>query len=221
MDILLFSDFWSPVKVSASVIIIASAIAFVSALLVAWFMKVHSFPGKNLLNTIFLLPLVLPPSVVGFGLLVLLGRNSWAGQIIEWVFGQPLVFTEGAAVIAAAVVAFPLMYMTFKTGFSAIDYQYEEAVRSMGSTEKQIFWHVTLPLAKGPLITGFVLGFARGIGEFGVTLMFAGNIPEKTQTMPTAIYTAVESGDMAPASIWVLVMVLFSLLLLTIAYWKK
>lgn len=218
MDIWMKSEFWSPIKISAQVTILASVIAFVLALFTAWVMKGRSFPGKHILDTVFLLPLVLPPSVVGFGLLVLLGRDSWIGRMIEWFFQQPLVFTKGAAVVAAAVVAYPLMYMTFKTGFAAIEHRYEDAARTMGSTEGHIFWNVTLPLARRSLVTGYVLGFARGIGEFGATLMFAGNIPGKTQTMPTAIYIAVESGETVLASYWVVMMILFSFFLLTIAY---
>ena len=150
-----------------------------------------------------MLPLVLPPTVVGFGLLVLLGRNGPVGRWIEWLFHQPVIFTWWAAVVAAAVVAFPLMYQTFKAGFESVDRDLEDAARAMGAGEGQVFRHVTLPLSWRFLLTGTVLGFARGLGEFGATLMVAGNIPGETQTVPTAIYIAVETGRMDLAAYWV------------------
>lgn len=215
------SEFWSPILISFQVTLIASILAFILALAAVWMMKLHSFKGKYLVETFFLLPLVLPPSVVGFGLLVLFGRNSLLGQGIEWLFQQPLIFTKGAAVLAAVVVAFPLVYMTIKTGFQSIDHEYEDAARSMGANEWNVFTYVTIPLSWHSLVTGFILGFARGIGEFGATLMFAGNIPGKTQTIPTAIYVAVESGNMTMAYYWVISIVAFSFFLLFFAYRMK
>lgn len=207
-------QFWSPIMISLQVTIIASIIAFIFAVSAAWLMKKRSFRGKSLIETMFLLPLVLPPSVVGFGLLVLLGQNSWIGLFIETIFEQSLVFTKGAAVVSAFVVAFPLIYMTLKSGFEQIDHEFEDAARSMGAGEVQVFWYVTLPMAWRSLITGYVLGFARSIGEFGATLMFAGNIPGKTQTLPTAIYLAVEAGNKTQAYYWVITIVIFSFFLL-------
>lgn len=215
------SDFWSPIIISLQVTVIASITAFVIALFTAWLMKGKSFRGKSFVETLFLLPLVLPPSVVGFGLLVLLGRNSLAGQFIEWLFHQPLVFTKGAAVTAAVVVSFPLVYLTLKTGFDSIDREYEDVARVLGASEWKVLWYVLIPLAWRSLLTSYVLGFARGIGEFGATLMFAGNIPGRTQTVPTAIYLAVESGNMTYAYLWVLTVVLISFVLLMLAYQTK
>ncbi|GAA0324682.1 molybdate ABC transporter permease subunit [Bacillus carboniphilus] len=214
-------DFWSPIIVSLQVTLVASIVAFILALFASWMMRIYRFRSKSIVETIILLPLVLPPSVVGFGLLVLFGRNSWVGRGFEWLFHQPIIFTKGAAVLAAVVVAFPLIYMSIKTGFDSIDSEYEDAARSMGANEWSVFKFVSIPLAWRSLLTGYILGFARGIGEFGATLMFAGNIPGKTQTIPTAIYVAVESGNMTHAYYWVLTIVLFSFLLLFCSFRMK
>ncbi|QKG85091.1 molybdate ABC transporter permease subunit [Kroppenstedtia pulmonis] len=211
-------DFWSPVRLSLEVALVASVWVFILALVAAGWMRGRRFPGKNILETLWMLPLVLPPSVVGFGLLMLLGRNSWAGQALERLFGQPVVFSWWAAVIAAVVVAFPLVYQSVKTGLASVDPVLEEAARSMGAGELRVFWHVTLPLAWRSLITGYMLGFARALGEFGATLMFAGNIPGKTQTLPTAIYIAVETGDQRLATYWMVAIIWVSFVLLSVVY---
>jgi molybdate transport system permease protein len=214
MTVMSKSNFWTPVVLSLEVTVTASILAFILALLAAWMMKDRKFKGKTIVETCFLLPLVLPPSVVGFGLLVALGRRSIIGQAIEWLFNQPVVFTWWAAVIAATVVAFPLCYMTVKTGFDQIDRNLEDAARTMGASTWQLFIYVLCPLSWRTLLTGYILGFARAIGEFGATLMFAGNIPGQTQTIPTAIYIAVESGNMNLAYYWVALIVFFSFVLL-------
>ncbi len=202
--------FWSPVLISVEVTLAASVLTFILALAAALAMARFSFPGKVLVETLLILPLVLPPTVVGFGLLVLLGRNSWLGRMIEWLFQQPVIFTWWAAVIAATVVAFPLVYQTLKSGIESVDRDLEDVARTEGASEWQVYRYVTLPLAWRFLLSGYLFGFARGIGEFGATLMFAGNIPGKTETIPTAIYLAVESGDMERATYWVLTIVAMS-----------
>lgn len=212
-------DFWSPIRLSLEVTAVSSVLVFLLALIMASWMKGRNFPGKPLLETLWMLPLVLPPSVVGFGLLMIFGRHSWPGQVIEWVFDQPLVFTWWAAVIAATVVAFPLSYQTIKTGLESIDPELEDAARSMGAKEIQVMWFVTIPLSWRSLATGYMLGFARALGEFGATLMFAGNIPGKTQTLPTAIYMASESGNIPLATSWVIAIVLVSFGLLSLVHW--
>ncbi|MNN14151.1 Molybdenum transport system permease protein ModB [compost metagenome] len=161
-----------------------------------------------------MLPLVLPPTVVGFLLLVIFGRRSWVGQVFEMLFNMPIVFTWGAAVIAAAVVAFPLAYQTIKTGFTSIDRDLLAVGRSMGASEFQLLRFVSLPLARRSLMTAFILAFTRSLGEFGATLMLAGNIPGRTQTLPTAIYIAVDSNDLNLAWLWAGLMVLMSFVLL-------
>ncbi|PRX40338.1 molybdate transport system permease protein [Planifilum fimeticola] len=215
------TDFWNPILLSFKVNVTASLIAFAAATAFAWWLKDRSFPGKTILETLLMLPLVLPPTVVGFGLLVLLGRNGPVGRFVEWLLHQPVIFTWWAAVVAAAVVAFPLMYQTFKAGFESVDRDLEDAARAMGAGEGQVFRHVTLPLSWRFLLTGTVLGFARGIGEFGATLMVAGNIPGETQTVPTAIYIAVETGRMDLAASWVMAVVFLSFLLLGIVQRMK
>lgn len=167
-----------------------------------------------MVETFLILPLVLPPTVIGFLLLVLLGRNSWIGRLAEWLFAQPLIFSWGAAVIAAVVVSFPLVYQSMRVGFDSVDRELEEAARSQGAGEWQVFRWITLPLVSRSAIAAFILAFARGLGEFGATWMVAGNIPGKTQTLPTAIYVAVSNGDHGLAWIWTAVIILFSWLLL-------
>ncbi|OPA81188.1 molybdenum ABC transporter permease subunit [Paenibacillus selenitireducens] len=210
-------EFFDPILLSLKVSLIASILVFIVAVLIARFMSRASFRGKTLLETLFMLPLVLPPTVVGFILLVIFGRKSWVGRSIEWLFGQPLVFTWYAAVIASVIVSFPLIYQTVKVGFQSIDRAIEDAGRSYGANEWQVFRWITLPLAFPSLISGFILGFARGLGEFGATLMLAGNIPGKTQTLPTAIYLAVDSGNNVLAWLWSICIILISFLMLMVA----
>lgn len=209
-------SFMSPIWISAQVILVASILSFIAALLIAWWMHGRTFKGRTAVETLLMLPLVLPPTVIGFGLLVLLGRQSWVGKAFEWLFAQPLVFSYWAAVIAAATVAFPLIYQTLKNAFEGVDVELVEAARQMGGKEGQVFIHVLLPLSWRSLLTGYMLGFARGLGEFGATIMFAGNIPGRTQTMPTAIYAAVQSGNTTYAYYWVAALIVFSFILLSV-----
>ncbi|KOY13939.1 molybdate ABC transporter permease subunit [Paenibacillus xylanivorans] len=209
--------FWPPVRLSLQVALLSSVIAAVAGIAVAWKMSRKSFPGKIFLETAFMLPLVLPPTVVGFILLVLLGRKSLLGRWIEAIFSAPVIFSWWAALIASVVVAFPLVYQTMKSGFSGIDRDLEDAGRSIGANEWQVFRYISLPLAGRALMTAFILGFARALGEFGATLMIAGNIPGKTQTVPTAIYVAVDSGNQTMAWVWTgsIIIISFIMLLLT------
>jgi len=208
-------EFVSPVLLSLKVAAVSSVIVLLIGGLAARAMSRRSFRGKTLLETAILLPLVLPPTVVGFILLVLLGKKSWIGYLMESLFSQSIIFTWGAAVIASIVVAFPLVYQTMKTGFSLIDKSVEDAGRSDGANERQVLWYITLPMAWRAVTSAFILGFARGLGEFGATLMIAGNIPGKTQTLPTAIYIAVESGNQTLAWYWsgAVILISFGLLL--------
>ncbi|CAH1201280.1 MULTISPECIES: molybdate ABC transporter permease subunit [unclassified Paenibacillus] len=206
--------FWPPVRLSLQVALLSSIVAAVLGIAVAWFMSRRSFRGKVLLETAFMLPLVLPPTVVGFLLLVLLGRKSLLGRWIEAIFSAPVIFTWWAAVIASVVVAFPLVYQTMKSGFAGIDRDLEDAGRSIGANEWQVFRYISLPLAGRALMTAFILGFARALGEFGATLMIAGNIPGKTQTVPTAIYVAVDSGNQPMAWAWTGAVIVISFLML-------
>jgi molybdate transport system permease protein len=207
-------DFWSPVKLSIEIAAVSSVIVILLGLLFAKLLAHRKFKGKIIVETIFLLPLVLPPTVIGFLLIIIFGRNSPAGQFIEFLFNQPLIFTWWAAVISAIVVSFPLMYQSAKAGFEAIDSDIEGAARVDGAGEIRVFYHVSIPLASRALMTGAILSFARALGEFGATLMFAGNIPGKTQTTSTAIYLAIDSGNMQTAYLWVACMVGLSFIML-------
>ncbi|WP_342041826.1 molybdate ABC transporter permease subunit [Bacillus sp. OTU2372] len=208
------TDFWSPVKLSIEVASVAGILVLILGLFFAKMMANTKFKGKAVVETIFLLPLVLPPSVVGFLLIVLFGRNSVVGQLIEWIFKQPLMFTWWAAVIASTVVAFPLMYQSAKSGFEGIDEDIENAARVDGANEYQLFLTISIPLSLKAIISGTILSFARALGEFGATLMFAGNIPGKTQTISTAIYIAMDSGNMDLAWLWVMCLVVISFFML-------
>lgn len=215
------SDFWSPVKLSIEIAAVSGVIVFILGLCLGKKMANRRFKGKVLLETLFLLPLVLPPTVVGFLLIVLFGRQSPVGQFIEWIFKQPIMFTWWAAVIASIVVAFPLMYQSAKTGFEEIDRDIEDAARVDGASEYKLFLFISIPLALKSIITGGILSFARSLGEFGATLMFAGNIPGKTQTTPTAIYIAIDSGNMQMAWLWVATMIGISFLMLVFVSFIK
>ena len=214
-------NFWSPVKLSLEVASVAGIFVLVFGLFFGRIMAGRRFKGRALVETVFLLPLVLPPSVVGFLLIVIFGKNSPVGQLIETVFKQPVMFTWWAAVIASTVVAFPLMYQSAKAGFEGIDEDIENAARVDGAGELKLFMVVSVPLALKGIISGAILSFARALGEFGATLMFAGNIPDKTQTIPTAIYVAIDSGNMGLAWLWVLSMIGISFFMLICVHLVK
>ncbi|QUG41499.1 molybdate ABC transporter permease subunit [Psychrobacillus sp. INOP01] len=225
MDLLLtnitLNEFFNPIWLSLKITIIASVIVIISGILVGRLLARNSFKGKSIVETVLLLPMVLSPTVVGFLLIVLFGRNSIFGQGIEWLFNQPIIFTWWAAVIASVVVAFPLMYQSAKSGFQAIDTTIEEAARVDGASEWKILYYLSIPLASKSIISGAILSFARALGEFGATLMFAGNIPGQTQTLPTAIYTAIDSGNMELAWLWVISIIFISFIMLMIIQRKE
>jgi molybdate transport system permease protein len=208
------NDFWTPIKLSLGIASISVIIVFFFGIIAARIISRKGFFGKTAVETILTLPLVLPPTVLGFLLIIIFGINSPVGRAIEEIFGSPIMFTWWAAVIASSVVAFPLMYQSAKTGFLSIDPGAEEAARVDGANEWKVFLHITLPLSARTLISGLILSFARALGEFGATLMFAGNLPGRTQTVPTAIYVAIESGNMESAWLWVIVMAGISFLML-------
>ncbi|MEC0238156.1 molybdate ABC transporter permease subunit [Paenibacillus kribbensis] len=212
-----WAEFWPPVQLSLQVASLSCVIVLVLGVLAARWIKRSHIRGKLVLETIFMLPLVLPPTVVGFLLLVILGRRSWLGQWIEWLFHASVIFSWWAAVLASIVVAFPLVYQTMKTAFDAVDRSLEDSARSAGAGEWQVFRYITLPLSYPSLLTAAILGFARSLGEFGATLMIAGNIPNKTQTVPTAIYVAVDAGNQTMAWAWTIAIVLVSFIMLLVA----
>ncbi|NQX69978.1 molybdate ABC transporter permease subunit [Paenibacillus alba] len=216
MNQVLWSDFIDPILLSLKVAVVSSIFVLLLGGCCAWWMSRKAFRGKIFLETSILLPLVLPPTVVGFILLIILGKRSWFGQAMTYLFDQSIIFTWGAAVIASIVVAFPLVYQTMKVGFASMDTKLEDAARSMGASEWQVLRYITIPLAWRSVAAAYILGFARGLGEFGATLMIAGNIPHKTQTLPTAIYLAVESGNQTLAWCWVATITIISFALLLI-----
>ncbi|WP_394233894.1 molybdate ABC transporter permease subunit [Niallia oryzisoli] len=225
MDLLLNRDFMqeflSPIWLSLKIASIAGVVVIMLGTLSGRLLARKSFKGKAMVETIFMLPMVLPPTVVGFFLIVIFGRNSLAGKAIEWLFKQPIIFTWWAAVIASIVVAFPLMYQSAKSGFQGVDPDIEDAARIDGANEWRIFLFISIPLASRALISGSILSFARALGEFGATLMFAGNIPGETQTIPTAIYIAIDSGNMQMAWLWVISIVLLSFIMLLVVRVKQ
>jgi len=202
-------DGWlPPVLLSLRIAVVATAVVFCLGTAAAWAMVKLRWPGKQVLDALFTLPLVVPPTVTGFVLLVLLGRKGPLGRLLG-LGGVEILFTWWAGVIASAVVAFPLMYSAARAGLQSVDETLEKAARTLGASEARIFFTVTLPLAWPGLGAGLVLSFARALGEFGATLMVAGNIPGKTQTVPTAIWAAAEAGDMRTAGFLVGIMLVF------------
>jgi len=203
-----------PIMLSIKVALLATFIAFFLGIGAAWIMTKKNIPGKNIWETILILPMVLPPSIVGFLLLKVFGKRGPIGAFLLDTFGVQVVFTWVACVIAAVVVAFPLMYQNAKGAFASVDENYELAARTLGSSPVKVFWTVTMPLSLPGILSGLVLTFARALGEFGATLMLAGNIPGKTQTIPTAIYYAVNTGKDQQATWLVVIMVIFSFMLI-------
>ncbi|KMY52663.1 ABC transporter permease [Bacillus sp. FJAT-27231] len=198
---------YSPLFLSLKVAAISTSVVFIAGVLFAHLLVRRNFFGKSFLESFFLLPLVLPPTVVGFGLLVLFGKNGWIGSWLLTWFDIQVVFSWIGAVIASIVVSFPLMYQSAVASFESLDPRLENAARTMGASEWRVFWTISFPLAWPGLLAGLVLSFARGLGEFGATLMLAGYIPGKTDTIPMAIYFAVQSGHMETATFWVTIIV--------------
>ncbi len=197
----------TPLYLSLKVAGIATFIVFVGGVLLARLLARKEFPGKSVIESLFLLPLVLPPTVVGFALLVLFGKHGLIGRWLLEAFGVQIVFSWLGAVIASVVVAFPLMYQSAAAAFQTVDKNLEMAARTMGASEWRVFWTVSFPLAWPGVLAGLVLAFARALGEFGATLMLAGYIPGKTDTIPLSIYFAVENGEMDRAYFWVIVII--------------
>lgn len=190
---------WSALLLSLKVAGWATALNLVIGIGVGYLLARVRFLGRDLLDTLLTLPMVMPPTVLGYYLLVLVGRRSWFGAWLQNNFGFSLIFTWQGAVIASSIVAFPLVFKPARAAFEAVDGQLEQAARVLGISELAIFFRVTLPLAWRGILAGVLLAFARALGEFGATLMVAGSIPGKTQTLSIAVYEAVQAGqdDMA------------------------
>ncbi|BAU06001.1 molybdate ABC transporter permease subunit [Fischerella sp. NIES-3754] len=201
---------WFPYILSLQVTALATVLLLVFGLGLAIFLARVCFRGELIISTVLNLPLVLPPSVIGFYLLLALGRGS---PILEW-FGIDILFTWQAAAIASAVVALPLIVEAARAAILDVNPELEAAARTLGDSEIKVLWRVTLPLARSGILAGFILAVARALGEFGATLMVAGNIPGRTQTLPLAIYDAVQNQEYGKANLMVLVMTFWAFLLL-------
>lgn len=212
----------SPIILSLKIASIATIFSFVLGIFFAYIINKKNIRGKNIWETLLILPMILPPSVTGYILLIAFGKRGLIGAFLLDQFGIQIVFTWVGAAIAACIVSLPLMYQNAKAAFTNLDPIYEQAGRTLGSSELKIFLTIVIPLSWPGIMSGTVLAFARAIGEFGATLMIAGNIPGRTQTIPTAIYYAVESGETEVANLLVLIMTLFSFILIFgLNFWLK
>jgi len=196
---------WFPLWLSLEVAAGATFLSLALGLWLAWLLVNRQFTGKEVLDAVTTLPLALPPTVLGYYLLVVIGRNSWPGRAWEALTGTSLVFTWRAAVIASTLHAIPLLVKSSRAALESIDRDCERAARSVGAPEWRIFWRVSLPLARRQIAAATALAFARSLGDFGATLMIAGDIPGRTQTAAIAIFDAVESGNTRVAGILVIV----------------
>jgi len=212
---------WFPLWLSLRVAGFATVISLAICLPVAYLLASRQFRGKELLDAVTTLPLVLPPTVLGYYLLVLIGRQSALGRVYEWVFGSPLVFTWQAATLAALFHSTPLLIKFTRAAFESIDPSFERAARNLGAAEWKVFWRVTLPLARRSVFAAAALAFARSLGDFGITIMIAGNIPGRTQTMSVAIYDAVESGNGTLARTLALVISAVAVAILYLTNWLE
>jgi molybdate transport system permease protein len=195
-----------PLWLTLRIAFFATLIAFGFAVAFAWIVARFTFRGRDLLDATLTLPLVMPPTVLGYYLIVVWGRNGWLGGWLYAHLGISLMFTWQGAVLAATVVAFPLLFKSARAAFEGVNTEYEKAARILGDNELQVFFRVTLPLAARGLVAGTMLAFARAMGDFGATLMIAGNIQGKTQTAAMAVFDAVQVGDYTLANTLVAIM---------------
>lgn len=210
---------WTALALSLKVAGFATAINVLLGVAVGYCLARCRFPGRDLLDTLLTLPMVMPPTVLGYYLLVVIGRRGALGAWLHEQFGINLIFTWQGAVIAASVVAFPLVFKPARAAFEAVDSQLEQAARVLGISEAAVFFRVTLPLAWRGVMAGALLAFARALGEFGATLMVAGNIPGKTQTLSIAVYEAVQAGQDETANVLVLITSAVCIAVLLSAQW--
>lgn len=210
---------WVPLLLSLKVAGWATAINLVLGVGTGYFLARTRFPGRNLLDSLLTLPMVMPPTVLGYYLLVLTGRNSALGSWLNDSFGISLIFTWQGAVLASSVVAFPLVFKPARAAFEEVNPQLEQAARVLGLRELAVFFRITLPLAWRGILAGLLLAFARALGEFGATLMIAGSIPGRTQTLSIAVYEAVQAGQDSTANLLVAITSLVCISVLLSAGW--
>jgi molybdate transport system permease protein len=208
---------WFPLWLSLRVAAVSTIVAAALGLWLAYILCNKEFRGKEVLDAAITLPLVLPPTVLGYYLLVVLGRRGPLGQAFEAITGEPLVFTWKAAVVASLIHSLPLLVKSARAAFESVEPSYARAARTLGASEWRIFAGVTLPLARRSIFAATALAFARALGDFGVTIMIAGNIPGRTQTVAVAIYDAVEAGNGQLARVLVVIISAIALLILWLA----
>ncbi len=211
-----YSMDYSPLVLSLWVSLVATSIIAVCGASIAYILARKRFFGRMLFDAVITLPMILPPTVTGYYLIILLGKNGIIGNYIYKLTGWTIMFTWQAAVIAATIVAIPIMIKSAKAAIESVDIEYEKAAFTLGKSEVETLFLVTLPLAKKGLIAGLILSFARALGEFGATIMVAGNIPGKTSTMPLAIYSAVQSGEDQLATMLVIILTVVSIAIIYI-----
>ena len=195
-----------PLWLTLKVALLATLLAGVAGIGLGWYMARRRFVGHTLVDALLMLPMVLPPTVLGYYLIVLIGRNGVLGQYLDQWFGINLMFTWQGAVIAASIVSLPLIYKAARAAFEDADPRMVLAARTLGASELEIFLRISLPLAGRGVVAGLMLAFARAMGEFGATLMIAGNLPGKTQTLSIAVYDAVQAGNDAQA-LWLTLLI--------------
>jgi molybdate transport system permease protein len=207
----------APLLLTLKVAGFATLGALVLGVLAAWILTRWNFFGRDFLDAVFTLPLVLPPTVLGYYLIVLVGRRGVLGKWLYEQFGISLMFTWQGAVLAATIVAFPLVFKSAKASLENVGSNFENAARTLGLSETEVFLRVSMPLAFRGILAGAMLAFARAMGEFGATLMIAGNLPGRTQTLSLAVYSATNAGDNALANLLVLVISVVCIVILVSA----
>ena len=208
---------WTTLALKLKVAAWATAINLVLGVAVGWLLARRSFFGRELLDAVLTLPFVLPPTVLGYYLLVVIGKRGWLGACLYQTFGINLIFTWQGAVIAATIVSFPLVLKSARAAFEGVDPQLEKAARVLGLGELALFFRITLPMAWPGILAGTLLVFARSLGEFGATLMVAGSIPGRTQTLSVAVYEAVQAGQDSVANTLVVIISVTCIVVLLVA----
>ena len=196
----------TPLWLTLKVAVLATLLAGLTGIALGWWMARRRFAGHALLDSFLMLPMVLPPTVLGYYLIVVVGRNGVLGRYLDQWFGINLMFTWQGAVMAASIVSLPLIYKAARAAFEDADPRMVLAARTLGASELEIFLRISLPLAGRGVVAGLMLAFARAMGEFGATLMIAGNLPGKTQTLSIAVYDAVQAGNDAQA-LWLTLLI--------------
>jgi molybdate transport system permease protein len=207
----------TPLGLTLKVAGVATSMTFVAGVALAFLVARSRFWGREGLDSLCTLPLVMPPTVLGYYLIVFIGNQGWLGHWLKTTFGISLIFTWQGAAVAAAVVSLPLIYKTARAAFEGVDPNLENAARTLGASELKVFFRVSLPLAWPGILAGAMLAFARAMGEFGATLMVAGNLPGKTQTLSIAVYDAMQAGNDGIATTLVIIISVVCLTILLVS----